>query len=308
MTVKIKLRGHESFNLREGWIRKGLAAIEEKNVDLENNNAKDVFLLDNSTEILGVGANMVKSIRYWLQACGLTTDIRLGSRRITKLSEGFGDIINEKDKYIEDIFTSYLLHYKLVTNKELATAWYIFFNDFNVSEFSRNDLYDGLEISLNRLNPDFNISERLLSDDCSCLIKTYYTNNEDFKNPEDSLNCPFSELNLLDKKITLDKKEIFIKKKPKMHFLDPMIVFYVIVDRLGKEKNTTVDRLLNEECNIGRVFNLDRITINQYLDILQDRDYLQINRTAGLDTVYLTREISCQEILSEHYNNIERED
>ena len=66
--TKIKIRGHESFYIREGWLRKGTIAIKE-----------DPYLLSNlqvAIDKLGVGSAMVKSIRYWLQAIGLTIEKR----------------------------------------------------------------------------------------------------------------------------------------------------------------------------------------------------------------------------------------
>ena len=65
MTNKViyKLKGHEKFPLREGWINKGLSVAKEKGTH--------IFLESQGPDMLGVGTNMVKSIRYWMQACGL---------------------------------------------------------------------------------------------------------------------------------------------------------------------------------------------------------------------------------------------
>ncbi|GIM28835.1 hypothetical protein CPJCM30710_15010 [Clostridium polyendosporum] len=305
MAVKIRLKGHESFNIREGWLRKGISVVYEKNMPyIDNEDAKDVFSEDDAVDTLGVGSNMVKSIKYWLQACGLIDDRRTKKgRRLSILSSGFGDIVNKNDPYFEEMFTLWLIHYKLVTNLENATSWYLFFNDFKVNEFSRHDLYNGLELGLSRLDLNLKYSERSLHDDCVCIVKTYSTNTEDLKNPEENLCCPLAELGLLNRKVNLDKKEVFIKKKPRVDILDPRVVLYVIVDRLNGEANTTIDKLLNENCNIGKVFNLDTSLINYYLDELERRGYLTVNRTAGLDTIYLKKEINCIDLMNEYYQN-----
>lgn len=310
MVVKIRLKGHESFSLREGWLRKGLVAITENNmnISLEDEKARDIFTSEHAIDVLGVGSNMVKSIKYWLQACGLSEERRTKKgRRISALSSEFGKIINKHDPYFEEIFTLWLLHYKLVTNIENATSWYLFFNDFNANEFSKEDLFKGLDISMARLNPELSYSEKSLYDDCSCIIRTYYTNNDALKSPEENLNCPLAELDLLGRKITLDKKEVYIKKKPRVDILDSMVILYVIVDKLKGEMNTTLDRLLNEEGNIGKVFNLDRILVNYYLDQLEKEGYLIVNRTAGLDAVYLKKEIGCVDLLNYYYKQLRRE-
>ena len=50
-----------------------------------------------------------------------------------------GACIYEHDRYLEELGTLYLVQYKLATNQENATAWYYFFNHFNMTEFSKED-------------------------------------------------------------------------------------------------------------------------------------------------------------------------
>ena len=59
MSEKIKMKGHESFSIREGWLTKGLLEVAA--------NPK-VFSEKDQTDIFGIGTNMVKSLKYWLQA------------------------------------------------------------------------------------------------------------------------------------------------------------------------------------------------------------------------------------------------
>lgn len=53
-----KLKGHETFALRDGWLNKGLAKVDA--------NPK-VFSENHGADALGVGSNMAKAIRYWLK-------------------------------------------------------------------------------------------------------------------------------------------------------------------------------------------------------------------------------------------------
>ena len=55
---------HESFPLRFGWITKGLDALADD---------PKIFTREDATVVLGVGKNMVNSIRYWLQATRVAT-------------------------------------------------------------------------------------------------------------------------------------------------------------------------------------------------------------------------------------------
>lgn len=129
MTNKViyKLKGHEKFPLREGWINKGLSVAKEKGTH--------IFLESQGPDMLGVGTNMVKSIRYWMQACGLL--VKDGNKEI--LSD-MAEIIYMNDPYLEDIFSLWILHSNITKNIEQATVWYMFFNRFNVDSFNKADM------------------------------------------------------------------------------------------------------------------------------------------------------------------------
>ena len=279
--VKLKLRGHESFYIREGWLTKGIVAIN-----------KDKYILSNTISAideLGVGSAMVKSIRYWLQALSLTDEKRgEKGKRYQELSEDFGKILFENDKYFEDLGTLYLLHYNLVSNNDLATTWNLFFNSIKATEMTKYHMEEGVKQLILNIDPQYEISERSLSDDCNCLIKTYFAEKSDLKNPEDNMICPFSDLGLIKKEHIRGKDEIIYKTVPERNKLDKLIVLYVIMDNLGDKQSTTIKNLIEDENNIGSIFNLDKNTINYYIDILRDEGYLRVNRTAGLNTIYPT--------------------
>ena len=57
--------------------------------------------------------------------------------------------------------------------------------------------------------------------------------------------------------------------------------------------------------NIGRVFNLNRVKVNEYLDQLKVSDFLTINRTAGLDMVYLNASITPADVLTKYYEEVQ---
>ena len=279
--VKLKLRGHESFYIREGWLTKGIVAIN-----------KDKYILSNTISAideLGVGSAMVKSIRYWLQALRLTDEKRgEKGKRYQELSKDFGKILFENDRYFEDLGTLYLLHYKLVSNKDLATTWNLFFNSIKATEMTKHHMEEGVKQLILNIDPQYEISERTLSDDCNCLVKTYFAEKSDLKNPEDNMICPFSDLGLIKKEHIRGKDEIIYKTVPERNKLDKLIVLYVIMDNLGDKQSTTIKNLIEDENNIGSIFNLDKNTINYYIDILRDEGYLRVNRTAGLNTIYPT--------------------
>ena len=178
----MKFRAHDTFFIRKGWLNKGM-----KNV----RNDPQVFMGANGNpmDILGIGANMVKALRYWLQAVGLTEEPANG-RRVQNFT-AFGTVLYENDPYIEEIGTFWLLHYKLATNKTEATAWYYFFNEFKLSEFTRDDFVVQLNNYI-RINDD-EVSERSLEDDYNCIINTYvprFKSNPEKVQPESNIDSP----------------------------------------------------------------------------------------------------------------------
>lgn len=290
--VKIRLKAHESFYIREGWLRKGI-----KNV----NNDCRVFISDEATDILGIGASMVKALRYWLQVCGLSEEIKVkGNKREQFLTDDFGKIIFEKDPYFEDIFSLWLVHYKLVTNRQNCTSWYLFFNEINSYEFTKEDLKNEMIYGLNRFTNNITFSESSLFDDCECIIKTYVDNRKENKNPEDNISCPLNELGLLSKTNLSHGKEVIQKIKPSMDKLDKLIIFYIIIDNLKDAESISIENILTDKCNAGKVLNLDRNLLNEYLDLLKNAGYIEINRTAGLNQVY-PKKFSKKEIIREYY-------
>ena len=119
--MAMKFRAHETFFIRKGWLSKGMERVVAK---------EDLFVdkAENPMDVLGIGSNMVKSLRYWLQAVDLTSEPTSG-RRVQTLTS-FGEKVYDNDRYIEEVGTLYLLQYKLAKNKDNATAWYFFFNEF----------------------------------------------------------------------------------------------------------------------------------------------------------------------------------
>ena len=99
---KMKFKGHETFFIRKGWLNKGMRNV-----------VKDPYVFmgvnGNPTDILGIGTNMVKSLRYWLQVVGLTNE-KMAGKKFQELTE-VGKIIYENDPYNEELGTLALLHY-----------------------------------------------------------------------------------------------------------------------------------------------------------------------------------------------------
>lgn len=289
---KVKLKGNESFNIREGWLRKGMRSVNEY---------PNLFSRSDVMEILGVGSKMVKSIRYWLQATDLCEEKINGQNRARQqfVTEKFGRIIEQYDPYFDDVFTLSLLHYHIVSNKhELCTIWNIFFNEYEGENFTRDNMYETCEEYLKkRLGQGVTYSSNSLRDDCASIIRMYQEADRN-SDPEDNLGSPLSELGLIKK----NNRGNYDKCIPSKEVLNKYAIIYVIKDNLSADKNSvSIDELWKAPNNIGRVFNLNRSIINEYLDQLRAINLITINRTAGLDMVYVTTDKSVEDIMREYY-------
>ncbi len=93
--------GHDTFYCRHYWLKKGYDHI-----------ASNRSFGDKSVIQLGVGKNMVSSIRFWARCFGiLDEDDKISPVAQQLLSDdGF-------DPYLEDRATLWLLHYFLVSRQ-----------------------------------------------------------------------------------------------------------------------------------------------------------------------------------------------
>lgn len=289
---KYKLKGHESFYIRDGWLRKGM-----KNVKIN----PGLFGTDNVVDSLAVGSNMVKAIRFWLQAGNLTHEkVEVGSKRTQSITKDFGQIIMDKDPYFEDIFTLWMLHYFIASNTELCTSWYLFFNKFALTEFTKEELLEGMEQLLENHIGNRDFSNNSLKDDCNTILKTYF--EEDIlRDPEDNLICPLNELGLITQKKNAKGKIIYCKEKPSVERLHPLAVMYVISKTMEDTNGMPVDQLLELDNSLGKLFNLDRTTAYYYLEELKRMKLVEINRTAGLDMIYPVK-MATEQILNRYYD------
>lgn len=292
----MKFRAHDTFFIRKGWLNKGL-----RNVNAD----AGVFMgtKGNPMDVLGIGANMVKALRYWLQAVKLTSEPASGKKE-QSFTE-FGQVVFENDPYIEEMGTLWLLHYQLASNKDDATAWYYFFNDFKATDFSKEDFVKQLSNYI-RMNGE-EVSERSLEDDYTCIINTYVSrmkSNPEKVQPESNIDCPFGELGLID--IANKKDKLYRKATPKKDMIHPLVVLAVIVDQANGKDEIKISAIQNDPCNAGKVFNLDIITLTALLYKIELMGYIKVIRTAGLDVIRITKDLSFIECVKLYYNAINK--
>lgn len=294
--MAMKFRAHDTFFIRKGWLSKGMERVVGK---------PDLFVdkEENPMDILGIGTNMVKALRYWLQAVGLTSE-PVSGRRIQALTD-FGQRVYAHDRYIEELGTLYLLQYQLAKQKEEATAWYFFFNIFNMSEFTKEEFVQEIQNYILMSNEDDLVALRSLNDDFACIINTYlprYKTNPDKVSPENNIDCPFGELGLVD--IANKKRKTFKKSIPAAKTFNPWVILSIIEDQADGRTEIGLNELLTNPCNIGKIFNLDAITMLDILHDIENTGMLKIIRTAGLDVIHLSKRMTFIECVDCYYKSI----
>ncbi len=285
MSRSYKIKGHETFGIREGWISKGIIAVQE--------NPK-VFGENFGTDALGVGTNMAKSIRYWLGAAGLTVKKKEG----TYLTE-FGKLLYEYDRYVEDITTLWLLHIHIAKNVKFATSWNLFFRrgmKEGKKAFDRDELFVWMKRELQLFTGEEELSERSVQDDCTVLLQMYCQRTLEKIDPEDKKISPFCRLHLL-------KKEggRYRRTTPKSDTLHPFVVWYVLSEMFAQSDNVNIQTIVQGDNSPGSLLHLGQIEINYYLDLLEEEGLIDVNRTAGLDMVYEKKVCGSMDIIRNYY-------
>jgi len=252
ITKKNRFSGHQTFAFRYGWLEKGYRfALDGK------------FSDENAIVALGVGKNMVESIKYW---CEMTGNISNG-----ELTEFAHNLLGEKgwDPYLEDDASLWLLHWQLITNSEFFSAGSAIFSFLHKPEFSKRDVAEALSRLLEQETKKAP-SDPVLMRDVDCYIRAYAGARrfEKKKKGEESFDCPLQELNLIHPMTDAEMYRFAIG--PKLS-LPPEIIGYAVWDYLnrGLSRNSIrIQEALYHEFSPGQVFMLDENTLIEAINSL----------------------------------------
>jgi Protein of unknown function (DUF4007) len=113
--------GHETFPFRYPWLKKGFDAVDADG---------DAFLRDDAIAVLGVGKNMVRSIRHWCLAAGIVQETtgedttRSGRLEPTAFGRKIFATKDGLDPFLEDSATLWLIHWQIASNQSRASTWH----------------------------------------------------------------------------------------------------------------------------------------------------------------------------------------
>ena len=282
--VKFRLQGHEKFALREGWVNKALIIIPD---------VPEVFLRKDATDIFGIGSNMVKSLRYWMRAYGLTIEKGAAGAELTER----GKLIAKYDPYLEDPFTLWIMHSYISKNKEDATTWFMYFNHCDADDLKKSEIEAILLREIKKYVSGQNFSERSLSNDVDVLLNMYSRHKEK-SDPEDKNISPFSQLALIK---NIDGT--YTKNHPNKKIFSEMIVLYELALMSRESEGVSIEKAVHGEYGLTNTYNLTSVMANDYFDRLDAAGYIRVNRTAGLDMIYFVQKEEELNILENYYKN-----
>ena len=297
--VKYGFTGHETFPFRYGWLKKGIDAVIRDS---------GIFNSEDAIVSLGVGKNMVRSIRHWCLATQMISEESdSGSRKRTlKVTELGVKLLSEDswDPYLEDPASLWLIHWLLATNPERSATYYLTFSQYVRPDFTKTDLHKFLINYVNRHS--VKVSDNTLLRDVDCFLKTYVAENVDKRGMlEDSFSCPLVELGIIQ---NISNSEIYRYVTGPKLTLPAQIFGYCLLKFIStshqRQQTISIKDALYREGSPGQVFRLDENSLFDYIEQLRlsENCGLEISETAGLKQIYFTGFHDPMELLEKYYN------
>lgn len=279
--IRYSFSGHESFYCKSLWLKKGYDFISEN---------KD-FNAPNAVVELGIGKNMVSSLRFWMRAFGLVDE-----GKPTLIADYLFDKKNGKDPYIEDLGTLWLLHYLLI-KIDLASIYKLFFVDFHKeknTEFTREQLQYFLKRKNNECGYPNLYNENTVRRDIGVLLQNYVMPQKE--KPNEDFSALLINLNLIKHS---EDKAFYFNTKGKNE-LTPEIFFYAIIDDKKDEQIVSFDRLMD----LALIFCLTKTELIDTIQLLVKK-YPQILRytdDGGIKQLFFLEDLDKTKVLETYYS------
>ena len=177
--------GHESFACRYGWLPKLYEAVVDDPA---------LFSSDEHAILrLGLGRNMVKSLRFWGEAFGLTRT-RGRETYVTGFARMLLDPREGLDPYLETQDSLWRLHWTLTVHAGLG-AWAVAFLEMYDREITRERLVASVRARATQARG--RITSGTATNHVDVFLRTYVSGQYSQGTPEEALGSPFQELELI---------------------------------------------------------------------------------------------------------------
>ena len=284
---------HGSFYLRSGWGTKIIQAVEADNMIFSPANEQE------AVDRIGLGRVMIKALRYWADASGLTTEEKVQGGIAERRTDLF-DLLEANDRYFQKPGSLLLLHRNIALNEENATAWYWAFNEFDKQAFSKEEFVEGLHYFL-AVN-EMSIKKAAVDKEFNCFKNTYLAEKKfDIKTVMDEDTYPFfGSLHLLrvneDKKF---EKAYLTKAEMPLH-----ILIYAIAKDNPEESShsgqVSIDKIMEEKRQVGKYFPMRYSKLIDMLLEAENKKLLTLNNNFGNRFIELS-DVQYDRLLNEYY-------
>ena len=302
-----RISGHETFPCRYAWLPKAVRGLQE--------DPKLFGDEENAMVTLGVGKNMVRSIRFWSQVMGMAKiETKKHSFSVTDLGtallapKGF-------DPFLEDIRTLWLLHWNLATNiANPLLAWDFLLNRWHEPELVPSAVLKVLQKEAEKQEGQFSMVT--LQQHFNTFLHTYYpTRGRKGEVQEDNLDCPLVELELVIKigERELDRRSgkhetIYGFNREEKPDISPELFVYCLNDFWHKrhqvESTLTLREIAHGHGSPGQIFKLPEEDVRSRLEDLakQTDGFLDYRESANLQHVERTGEQASMDFLKKIYS------
>lgn len=261
----MKFSGHETFACRYAWLPKAYRALSAD---------PSIFGQEERAMVeLGVGKNMVRSIRFWVEVSGVGTPTEGRSLELTPFAhsvlgaDGF-------DPYLEDRRTLWLLHWRIATYADdPAFAWRYMLNHWPHGEFTRSEAVAAFMRESERMGHRH--SEVTLAQHFDVFLHTY-TRTRGSAAGEDSLDGPLVELALVqhvgDRKVgdVARREPVYSFRREQKPDISQGLFAYCVNDFWNQwhpgEATLTYRDVAMAECSVGQVFKLPEEDVRSRLE------------------------------------------
>ncbi len=285
-TIKYTFSGHDSFQCRQLWLKKGYDYI----------NSKKSFNDGDAVVKLGVGKNMVSSIRYWMKAFNVIDN----KDNITAFGTAlFAD--NGWDPFLEDEASLWLLHYQLIKTN-LASTYSIIFNEFRKEKifFTKETFVNYLK-RRKEAEKALNINENTVADDFGVFIKMYQGSETSSKGVEDCFLGILSEIDLL-KTNGIGKDEQYRIENSDRDKLPVEILLYSILDNPKYGSSISLNTVEHEPNSSGSIFAMSRSGLtNKIYEIANSSKQITFTDHAGIKEIQFKNKPNAHSILDKYY-------
>lgn len=238
--MRYSFSGHESFQCRHLWLKKGFDYIK----------SGKSFTDESAVLELGVGKNMVSSIRFWMKAFNILDEKDV----ITPLANKLFNDRNGWDKYIEDEATLWLLHYHLV-KKGYASTYQMMFNEFRKEKIEFTKINFENYIQRKSEEQGFSINKNTIKDDFEVFLKMYLRSDSSSK--DDSYSGIFTELEFVKSVGRGENKHYVIENSERSEIPDE-IILYCILENGNFDSSLNLSSIEQEQDSVGSIFAINR--------------------------------------------------